>query len=182
MRTGENIWIDTDVYFVRPFSEDKGGYVIGWQKDGVLNGAVLKIPPNSNLLSHLIEFVHDQHIVPPWLSARKKLPYQIRKFIGLPQQALPDQPWGVIGPRALTHFVNTLKLTRHAAERDVFYPLPPKQAKLLFDPRADVEAFLTERTITIHFWNEMIKDYKRQPPPEGSFMQRICAEHGVVTC
>ena len=181
MRDATGFWIDTDVYFCDRLDGNTKGYSFGWQKDGLLNGAILKIPSDSELLKELIEFVHTQDLTPPWLSWRKRLPYRIRPLLGLRPLSLPEQPWGVIGPRALTHFANQLDLTHYAAPQDVFYPLPPKQAKLLFDPEADVDSFITDRTITIHFWNEMIKDYKRQPPPDGSFMARICAEHDVPT-
>ncbi len=181
MKNSSSVWIDTDIYFYKPLEGLSDEYVIGWQKEELLNGAILRLPPDSALLTRLIDFINDSQIIPPWLSWRKKLRYQMRPLLGLKPLPLSDLPWGVIGPRALTHFANELKLAHYAMPQDVFYPLPPKQAKLLFDPEADVESFITDRTITIHFWNEMIKDYKRQPPPEGSFMARICAEHDVPT-
>ncbi|MFP4536885.1 MAG: hypothetical protein ACLFPA_01150, partial [Dichotomicrobium sp.] len=118
-------------------------------------------------------------IVPPWLPKRKKLRYQIRPWLGLRPLTLAEYPWGVIGPRALTHFARELDLTHYAVPQDVFYPVPPKQAKLLFDPDADIAQYITDRTIAVHLWNEGIKELKREPAPKGSFIERICAAHCV---
>jgi hypothetical protein len=179
MEQQRGVWIDTDVYFVRPLKTNAGNYVFGWQKDALLNGAVLQLPADSPLLNALIDFVHTPGIIPAWLPWRKKLRYQIRPWLGLRPLHLSELPWGVIGPRALTHFTKELGVTEYAMPQDVFYPLPPKQAKLLFEPDADIESYITERTVAIHFWNEIIKGLKHFPAPEGSFMARICAEHDV---
>jgi len=181
MRDADNIWIDTDVYFLRQLDVPDGTLLFGWQKEDLLNGAILRLPPGSELLDDLIEFVHMPGIVPPWLPWRKRLRYQIRPWLGLRPLSLAEHPWGVIGPRALTHFARELELTHHAVPPDVFYPLPPKHAKLLFDPEAHVDSYITDKTIAVHLWNEGIKELKRQPPPEGSFMARICSEYGVAT-
>jgi len=181
MKEQESIWIDTDVYFIKPLKPEQGTHVYGWQKEDLLNGAVLRIPTDSHLLDMLIDFVHLPSIVPPWLPWRKKLRYQIRPWLGLRPLTLAEHPWGVIGPRALTHFAKELDLTHHAVPQDVFYPLPAKQAKLLFDPEADVDSYMTDRTVAVHLWNEGIKEFKRAPAPEGSFIGRVCAEHDVPT-
>ncbi len=179
MREKDSVWIDADVFFISPLRVEHQTHVFGWQKEELLNGAVLRIPSGSPLLDDLIQFVHLKQIVPPWLPWRKKLRYQVRPWLGLRPLTLAEYPWGVIGPRALTHFARELNLTDHAVPQDVFYPLPPKRAKLLFDPEADVESYITERTVAVHLWNEGIKELKRAPAPEGSFMARICAEYDV---
>ncbi len=181
MKQGKGLWIDTDIYMIEPIYLREYKYIFGIQKDSLINNAVIYFDQNGPLADVLINFAAQQYIIPYWLPWRKKLRYQMRPLLGLKPLPLSDLPWGVIGPRALTHFANELNLAHYAMPQDVFYPLPPKQAKLLFDPEADVDSFITDRTITIHFWNEMIKDYKRQPPPDGSFMARICAEHDVPT-
>ena len=175
------VWIDADVYLVKPIKNNFSAYLFGWQDGFLINNAVLSLEKNGVLTQALVDFVTQQNIIPPWLSWRKKLRRQLRALAGLRPLRLADQGWGTSGPKALTHFAKQLNLTHHAAPRDVFYPLPFEKAELLFDPEADVESFITERTIAIHLWNERIKVYKHQPPPEGSFMHRICAKHGVAT-
>ncbi len=179
MSHSPSIWVDTDIYMVRPLQHEYDKYLFGWQKEGLINSALLHIPQDSELLHHLLDFINQDTIIPPWLSWRKKLRYQVRPFVGLRPLRLSEHRWGVTGPRALTYFVEQLDLTHHAVSHDVFYPLPPKQAKLTFDPDADVEQFITDRTIAIHLWNEGIKQFKRQPAPKGSFIERICAKHEV---
>lgn len=173
------VWIDTDVYFVKSLQSNFNGYLFGWQKEELLNGAILYMHKDAPLLKELLEFIDLPYIVPPWLPRRKRLRYQIRPALGLRPISLAEHPWGVIGPRALTHFAKQLGLTGYAVPQDVFYPLPPKKAKWLFDPEYDVEQFITDRTIAIHLWNEGIKEFKSQPAPKGSFMEKICSAHGI---
>ena len=176
-----SIWIDTDVYIIKPIQNKSSEYMFAWQDKNFINNAVLFLSKDGQLLDQLLKFTKQPTIIPPWLSWRKKLRQRLRPLVGLYPLKLYEQRWGTTGPKALTHFAQQLDLTHHAAPTDVFYPLPPRQANLLFDPEADVESFITERTVAIHLWNERIKDYKRQPPPDGSFMARICAEHDVPT-
>jgi hypothetical protein len=58
-------------------------------------------------------------------------------------------------------------------------PLKPHHS--LFPPATAVVSVTIGPMIAIQLWNERIKVYKHRPPPEGSFMQRICAKHGVAT-
>jgi hypothetical protein len=88
--------------------------------------------------------------------------------------------WGVIGPFGLTHFVKELGLTEHALPPEAFYPLPFTDADLLFAAdAAPVEAMITPRTRAIHLWSDMIKARKREPPPAGSFIAKMCERYGI---
>jgi hypothetical protein len=181
MKRERGVWIDADVYMIRPIKNTFSEYLFGWQKEDLINNAVIFFEKNGELVDSLLAFIDQQYIIPPWLPWRQRLRYQLRPMLGLRPLSLAEHRWGVIGPRALTHFAKELDLTHHAVPQDVFYPLPAKQAKLLFDPEADVDRYITDRTVAVHLWNEGIKELKRAPAPEGSFMARICAEHDVPT-
>lgn len=179
MQEERGIWIDTDVYFIKPLTVKYGEYLFGWQKEALINGAVLYMAKDSELVRELLEFVELPDIVPPWLPFRKKIRYQIRPWLGLRKLSLADHRWGVIGPRAITYFANKLNLNEHAVPQDVFYALPPKKAKTAFDPQYDVMEYVSDRTIAVHLWNEGIKHLKKEPAPQGSFVERICTMHGI---
>ena len=152
----------------------------GWQKPGLLNGAVFWVPPESPLIGALFDWLGQEHIVPPWLSWRKRLPYALRPLLGLRPLKLEEHRWGVAGPRAITLCAERLGMLDLAQPPDVFYPLQPKQARRAFDPADDVMALTTERTVAVHLWHEQVKALKAAPPPPGSFAASICAAHGVV--
>lgn len=179
MRKGVGVWIDADLYLLRPLRLGGRSHLFGWQKEDLINNAVLYAPPDSPLLDGLFAFLAQEHIVPYWLPLKKRLRYQIRPWLGLRPLPLSEHRWGVAGPRALTHVARALDLTGHAVPQDVFYPYGPKRARDAFDPGIDLMARTTPRTVGIHLWNEAIKPLKRAPPPPGSFLARACERHGV---
>lgn len=172
-------WMDADVYFLKPMPWLRDDVIYGWQKPGLLNGAILYIADDSPLLPALFSWLGQRHIVPPWLRLKKRWRYELTKRLNLTPIPLEEHHWGVAGPRAITHCAGPLGLLEHAQPVDVFYPLPPKRAKDAFNPSVDVLAETTDRTITVHLWNEEVKALKKAPPPAGSFAAHICAEQGI---
>lgn len=179
LQQGRGVWIDTDVYFLKPLEVNRKDYLFGWQKQDLLNGAILYAKKDSPLIEELLAFINLPYIIPPWLPVRKRFAYQIRPWIGLRPLSLAEHRWGVIGPRAITYFADQLGLSCHAERQDVFYPVPPKQAKAFFDPERNIEDYITSDTVAVHLWNEAIKDLKKSPAPAGSYLNKICLLHGV---
>ena len=68
LQRGPGTWIDTDLYLLRPL-DSKSPYLFGEEEPGVINNAVLRVPPNSPLLDRLIE-VFELGKVPRWLHWR----------------------------------------------------------------------------------------------------------------
>ncbi len=181
MRHGRGLWIDADVYFLRPVQLAGRDLLIGWQKEGLVNGAIFYAAPDSPLLDGLFAYLGQEHIVPYWMPWRKRAFYRLRPRLGLRPLSLAEHRWGIAGPRAITHVARERGLLGAALPSDVFYPYGPKRAKDAFDPAVDIMARTTERTVTIHLWNEAVKRLKAGPPPPGSFVAEICARHGVAT-
>lgn len=178
-RAGRGVWIDADLYFLKPLRIEGRRLVYGRQKPDLINGAVLYAAPDHPLLDGLDAWFAQEHIVPYWLPLKKRLRYQLRPWLGLKPLPLSEHRWGVAGPRAITHVARERGLFDEALPEDVFYPYGPKQAKLAFDPAADILALTTDRTVTAHLWNEEIRPLKASPPPAGSFLARVCAEQGI---
>lgn len=178
-RQGRGIWIDADVYILRPLPVPRPPVLFAWQKPGLVNGAVFWAAPESGLIERLDAYLAQTHIVPYWMSWRKRLPYALRKRLGLRPLPLEAHKWGVAGPRAITFAAGELGLLDHALPAETFYPYGPKRARDAFDPSVDILALTTPETVGIHLWNEAIRDLKKGPPPPGSFMARICAEQGI---
>ncbi len=49
----------------------------------------------------------------------------------------------------------------------------------MFEPHFAYRDFITEKTLTVHLWNERIKKLKPYPPPKGSFIYDICKKHNI---
>ena len=110
------IWIDTDMLCWQPL-EGLGDHVFGYEAPHQLNGAILRLPPDSEALGQLLEFTKDEYSIADFLSDEMKMDYAEAAQTGAPVH-VSEQPWGIWGPLALTHF---LKKTGEArfAEREL---------------------------------------------------------------
>lgn len=151
---GADIYVDCDVYCVRPIP--RSDYVFGFEDNTNLNGAVLALPQDSELLATLASIAGNPHFIPPWLSTRRKRKLQMRKMLGFPQHVSQMQ-WGVLGPLALTHYTQHYKLECHASTPDVFYPIDYRRIELLLDPQLEIDDLITKRTLCIHLYNEALR-------------------------
>lgn len=181
LRQGRGVWIDADVYLLRPLHIDGKPILFGWQRPRLINNAVLYAEADGVLLRGLADYLAQEHLVPWWLPLHKRWRYAIRPWLGLRPLELADNRWGITGPRAVTYVARQCGLGDYAEPPDVFYPFGPKWARDVFDPAADVRAHFTERTRAVHLWNGMLKDLKQQPPPPGCFMAELCERHGIAT-
>ncbi|HEX8571243.1 MAG TPA: hypothetical protein VF759_00675 [Allosphingosinicella sp.] len=98
-RRGLGTWIDSDVYLLAPLDGERP-YLFGLEAPGVINGAVLRLPPDSPMLPPLIA-LFDELDVPLWLPWRSWLGARWR-LAARGRTGLADMPWGSAGPRALS--------------------------------------------------------------------------------
>jgi hypothetical protein len=178
LRAGMGIWIDLDVLLLRSLS-DMGEHVFGWQDPYVINGAVLRLPPDSECLGRLIDLCRSPVVIGPHWPRHRKLLQRARSLVGthVPIQQLE---WGAVGPMALTHFVTSCRLLHHCQPVDVFYPVHFKDAACVFTADASaVAALFTSSTRAVHLWNNMLKELKHLPPPPTSFIAKMCERFGV---
>jgi hypothetical protein len=174
LQRGLGLYVDCDVVCVRPI-EHAGDYVIGFQSADVLNGAVMKQPPNSPLLADLLALFEPGVFAPPWYPWPLRLKQYAKAVLGRPTD-LQHAPWGSAGPTALTYLARKHGVTRFAAPVDVFYPVPHDQAARFLDPNVRAEWLITERTRCVHLWNEVLRECDFPRAPAGSLVQRLLAD------
>ncbi|HVM38980.1 MAG TPA: hypothetical protein VM265_11415 [Sphingomicrobium sp.] len=166
-------WLDTDVYLLRPIDLEKP-YLFGAQASDTINNAVLRIPPESPLLSLLLEPFH-KRTTPRWLPRRTYWRLRLREIIAGGAD-LTRVPWGTTSPHALTVLAERLGLDQWAEPVEVFYPMPWENADWIRDPAHKLEDVVTEQTVAVHLWNECIRTFKNDPAPAGSFLERLQRE------
>ena len=169
---GEGVWIDLDLYFLKPLGATSG-HLYGWEKPDRVNSAILLLPSDSGALADLIRFVRKRPIYAPWWRPKHKIRQRIAIAIGRPLP-LSSFPNGQFGPKALTHFLRQHDFLRVAAPQEVFYPIPPQNHAHLISSEVDVNAFVTKKTIAVHLWSNAVKRLLggRMPPP-GSYIGRL---------
>jgi hypothetical protein len=176
------IWIDTDVYCVRPMDYDSD-YVFGFELPGEhrVNNAILGMPAESTLLQTLLDFTSDHYAIPEFLKPGLQEEYRKAAEMGTPVH-VSQQPWGVWGPMMITHFVHKLNLADVVQPLDAFYPVTfPDRTRFL--RRADVvEDAISRRTTALHVWASNKRELGLRHnglAPAGSWFDKALKKHGI---
>ncbi len=172
MQKVEGIYVDCDVYCLKPLIIPEHGYLLGFEDDNWINGAVLRIPKNSDLLSSLLNAAYNPKFIPPWYSSSKKFKLEIKKNLGI-GTTIADMPWGVIGPKAITYFVRKHNKKDVIQPIDVFYPVHYQCISQLCDSSLDIKDITTSRTSAIHLYNEMLKGIDLENLEINSILARL---------
>lgn len=151
------IYVDCDVYCLKPIEIPESQYLLGFESDHKINGAVLAMPQDSNLLAALLDAAYNPFFVPPWYKKSRQKRLKLKKMLGIGQH-IADMPWGVIGPDAITHFVKTQDLVEFIQPIDVFYPVHYQCIGQLTDSGLNIEDITSTRTLGIHLYNEMLRN------------------------
>ena len=150
------IYVDCDVYCLKPLNIPDSGYLFGYEEDTKVNGAILAMPKDSKLLKHLLEAAYNTQFIPPWYSKTKQLRLKIKKIFGL-GKTLSDMPWGVIGPDAITYYSIQSNLAVFAQPIDIFYPVHHRCMRHITDGGLEIEDVTSSRTLCVHLYNEMLR-------------------------
>jgi hypothetical protein len=182
-RRGHVIWADTDAYCLRRFTSDTGHF-FGWESGHHINGGVLGLPPDSPALAGLLAMTEDEYGIPFWYNEDTKARLRARAEAGDPVH-VGDLPWGTWGPHAITAWLHHTGEAARAFDREVLYPVPFQNRRQMVKAgkRAQAEAFLTDRTLSIHLYGRRIRDFlATRPgglPDEGGLIDHLLKKHRV---
>lgn len=159
-REGMGIYVDCDVYCLKPFQDEE--YLFGWDlydlnmgmlMEDLLCNAVLHMPANSKLLDLMLAAANNPHFIPPWEKPSRLRRMKIRAAIGFPKH-LSSQRWGVIGPSALTYYAKEAGVIDHAKAPDIFYFYRPTTHRpLLTETGLRLSDLVTPRSWAVHLCN-----------------------------
>lgn len=173
-RRGLGLWVDADVVAMRALDID-GPFVVGRESDRFLNGAILKLAPDSPVLRDWLAMAGSGR-VPPWLPFHRAPKAWVKQAFG--GSIHPSElPFGTFGPKSITALAARHGLTDKAQPEPVFYPLHPRQAERLYDPTLSLSDIVTAETRTIHLWNEKLGALKKTVPPEGSILAELLSRY-----
>ena len=160
LKEGLGIYADCDMYCMKPIVDTP--YILGWEEQFTVNGAILKVPSDSEMMKSLLAAAEDPYFIPPWLKKSRVFKSRIRKYIGFPRP-VSKQQWGTIGPLLISHVVRDLGLEAKVSPIDVFYPLHHTQTSLLHERGLALRDIVTPRTAAIHFYNTANKNTNIMP-------------------
>ncbi len=178
------IYVDTDVYCLRPLDMDEQnlfGYESMERERGRLNGAILRLAPDSPLLEGMLKFMEDEFPLPQWLSPAMRREANERRRAGNPMH-VSEMPWGIWGPLGISSVARQTGEIKHAKLPEFFYPVHFKERRKLFRRPIEVQRCLTDNSYTIHMWAPIkrfsAKRFAGLCPPY-SYIGHQLALHGV---
>lgn len=172
-RREEGIWLDTDVYLLAPLPPGRPR-LFGWQEPDVIGTAILWLPPDSPLLHPLLALFGEREI-PAWLEPDERLAAWLRRRL-TGRTGLGRMPWGSAGPNAVTALARKFGIADEARGAEIFYPVHYRDAHWLLDPGRPLDSVTAPDSIAIHLWNQVIREFKHAPAPDGSFLYRLHQE------
>lgn len=152
----DHIWIDADVAAGGRELEDRE-YMLGWESRNYVNGALLKIPASSALLSEIE-------------TRASKVDRAAFK-------------WGELGPKLITGAVIATASQPMVSPRRNYYPISAFEIWKLYDKRqAKRVTKALEEAQANHIWSEAFKtapfDTSKVCPQDGSYLYRILTATG----
>lgn len=175
LRQVDGIYVDCDVYCLKPLTIPKHGYLFGFEDDKKINGAVLALPKDSELLNTLIKIAYDEHFIPAWYPARKQKRLKWQKTFGISKH-ISEMPWGVIGPEAITYFSKNFQVENLAQEIDIFYPIHYDRVTQFLTPHLTIDDITTHRTLCIHLYNEKLRSVNIDTLNKNSLLAKMLAQ------
>ncbi len=173
----QTIWSETDAYCCR-LLEPKDGYLLGWESEAHVGCGILCLPSDSDALTRLLAFTHDEYAIPPWEERAKRRAWRRARKAGAPIHA-SEHAWGIWGAEALTHFLRETGEIGQVLAQDRLYPFAFAERGALIDPKAD-QARLSEETLSIHLYGRrLLTEMGADGPEPDSLLGRLLAKHGV---
>lgn len=173
MTKSSGIWVDSDMYCIKPFDFDQE-YVFARENEKIIGNAVLRFPRNSKICKGLIDLLTPPYEIPPWVGPikRKKA---LEKLNGAPFHP-GSLTYAAYGPPAVTYFAKEHQAEHHVMPKEVFYPVHFTETDQFSKMPYDVESVLTDETYAIHLWYSQLKQRINGTPPKGSFLHRLWLE------
>lgn len=172
-----DVWIDTDVYCVKPFEADRkymfaheGQEKLASKKDGNINNAVLALPTDSPASKLLKEYADT------CLGYVKTPSEPVRWYI----ENGGGHPILKHGPRALTHFLDHTGEIDEQMHPKELYPIHFNLSDCYWDPDVDITQRFLSTTVATHIWDSQVRPgWYRREALEGSFMANAADALGV---
>lgn len=166
------IYVDCDVYCLKPMHIPKHGYLYGFESASHINGAVLALPKDSPLLNSLTNLSRLETFTPEWYSSYDKLRLKIKRLFGYAKN-ISQMGWGVLGPSAITYYAHQWQVADLAQPISVLYPIHYEETYKLLDANVKMDDIISDVSICLHLYNETLKSVDFAQLPAQSILAKI---------
>lgn len=183
LKQGKGLYSDLDVYCLRPFA-NLPAYVMGFERPGSVNNAILMMPSDAPLLDDLLGVFerNKRPLFEPHLPLGRRIEVALRRLLGDPVPPEHMQ-FGATGPFALTYFVTQRGLLPWVQREAVFYPIPYDDIPPLMRAGSSIDPAVGPETLAVHLWRSQLTDRGRAglpAPHKDSAMAELCRREGIA--
>lgn len=174
------IWADLDAYCVKPFRMTAGCF-FGWETpEKTVQNGVLGLSRDSATLQNLLEFVKEEYPIPPWYRPRQRQALRRAKKAGNPVH-VTQLKWGVLGPAALTHFLNISGQIEHTLPSEALYPYYRRIFFNVVRRPFDLKELQERDIFSVHFYGSVIREklIAIGGPPKHGLLGQLLMRHGI---
>lgn len=139
------------------------------------------LPHDSDTLNALLDFTSDEFAIPSYYGPEYEAELIAKRDAGDPVHA-SEQPWGVWGPHAVTHFLHETGEARFALPQEGLYPFTFKDRRFMLKRNFDTTGYITENTYSVHLYGRRMRarlGEAGEPPHPKSLLGQLLNKHGI---
>ena len=174
------MWVDLDVYCLRPIDYDKEYYFRINFKKGTVNNCVLKIPRRSVAMHLVGNFLEAQVPIPFWWR-KSRLDPLLEQIAAGDLPTLNSLPWTTTGPKVLTWALRATGEINNRQNYSRYWHFDSALNHEYLNPEFDFD-YEAKPVRFIHLFGSTklhLRDDYKGIPPVGSYIQKICDRHNI---
>jgi len=168
MKHEQGVWLDTDVYLVKPFVPERGKIWLARENYRRLGVSALYLPPDNPIITEFDNYLASDQNVPPWLGFKKRIwrPFMLR-MRRLPMTA-NRLGITIFGNDGISRLAQKYGFFGEAQSKNHFYYWTGRKAERIFDPAYGLEPLNCPDFIGFHVHK---KTRTTAPPQAGSLFE-----------
>lgn len=166
MKHRQGVWLDTDVYLVKPFHPDADRPYLARENRFRVGVSALYFPPDHPVVKEFEDYMAADYPLPRWLGIRRGLLRPL--YFRMTGRKVTPAAMGitVFGNDGISRLAKKYGIFKTAAPRESFYYWIGKQAVRIFDPAYGLEPLNHKNFIGFHIHAKGADDVVYRP---GSF-------------
>jgi len=166
MKHSQGVWLDTDVYLIKPFHPDPGQIWLARENRTRVGVSALYLPPDNPVIIAFKAYMQGNNPVPDWLGFKRR----VVQPLTLRMKGLPVRPnrlgITIFGNDGISRLAKRFGFFSEARPKETFYYWTGRKAERIFDPAYGLQPLDHPDFIGFHVHRKVLTD---QMPQQGSF-------------
>jgi len=166
MKRGQGVWLDTDVYLVKPFHPEPEQVWLARENRARVGVSALYLPPDNPVIAAFEVYMQGKNPVPDWLGFKRRVVQPaVLKMKGVPVR--PNRLGiTIFGNDGISRLAKCFGFFDEARSKETFYYWTGHKVERIFDPAYGLQPLDHPDFIGFHIHKKALTDY---PPRRGSF-------------